>query len=560
MGIVEATHKTDIRLTDEASIAETLRSVLTKFNYMSVFNVGDLVRVDFGNGQYDEMGGVFVHDDMRVLNGQTFVVVQADSDFNRYSLRPSESSIAVTDARLRWSFIKEWLTLVETAEVVEDEQVTCYDGATYNMSQCVMLTEPSEFAGMYAHRGATNTLGVERPSRRVTLLLDEACNLLIDIEGNFFVRDDIDEDDYVMCDGGSSEGEYIWLDNAVCTENDGYFHENDRGCYFWFDERTSEYVTEEPEDDRPTLDYHTTKENGYVDMTNAETLYTIGFEVEKEDRHILERYSVSDLDESGWAREHDGSLDDEIGYELVSPIYDLFGDKLDNDMADTTLRRHINADSSYECGGHINFGKRGTSGAQLLKESAAFLPLFLALYRKRITGRWAKMKVDINKYDGSERYVAFHVQQDYIEFRLVSRVDGVGILLWRRDLFRIMANNGGKSVAQVQRMMLDRRSALHKHLRKEYTEERLLRLVCWYSQFADAMHDTLSVSQTGHGVMLDFFITSLKRNKKRISVGIDDVIGWAEEVSHIISRVDGGAKYAENVKPLSCEELKFLGK
>lgn len=30
MGIVETTLKTDIRLTDEASIAETLRSVLTK--------------------------------------------------------------------------------------------------------------------------------------------------------------------------------------------------------------------------------------------------------------------------------------------------------------------------------------------------------------------------------------------------------------------------------------------------------------------------------------------------------------------------------------------------
>jgi hypothetical protein len=60
--------------------------------------------------------------------------------------------------------------------------------------------------------------------------------------------------------------------------------------------------------------------------------------------------------------------------------------------------------------------------------------------------------------------------------------------------------------------------------------------------------------------MLDFFITSLKRVKKRISVGIDDVIGWAREVSAIISRADGGEKYAENVKPLSCEELKFLGK
>ena len=43
-------------------------------------------------------------------------------------------------------------------------------------------------------------------------------------------------------------------------------------------------------------------------------------------------------------------------------------------------------------------------------------------------------------------------------------------------------------------------------------------------------------------------------------IGIDDVIGWAKEVSAIISRADGGDKYAENVKPLSCEELKFLNK
>jgi hypothetical protein len=421
-----------------------------------------------------------------------------------------------------------------------------------------MLTEPSEFAGMYARRGATNNLML-LGGRRVTLLLDEACDLLIEIGGDFYVKAEVDEDDYVMCEGGSCEGEYIWLDNAVCTEDDGYFHENDRGSYFWYDERTSEYVTEEPEDDSPTLAYHTTKENGYVDTTSPETLYTIGFEVEKEDRHILERYGVGDLT-MGWAREHDGSLDSETGYELVSPIYDLFSDKLDNDIADTTLRRHINADSSYDCGGHINFGRRGTSGAQLLKESAAYLPLFLALYRRRVTGRWAKMKVDINKYNGEDRYVAFNVQQDYIEFRLVSRVESVDNLLWRRDLFRIMANNLGKSVAQVQGMMLDRRSVLHKHLRKVYTEERLLRLVCWYSQFADAMHDTLSVSKTGHGVMLDFFITSLKRVKKRISVGIDEVIGWAQEVSDIISRVDGGRKYSENVKPLSCKELKFLGK
>jgi hypothetical protein len=521
-----------------------------------MFNVGDLVAVNL-DARYEGDCGV-VQDMTDNYHGRQFVVREVvDSPFTRgirYRLHGCS----------QWVFVAEWFTLVEPAlaepaPVVEDEQVACYDGEERPMSQCVMLTEPSEFAGMYARRGGTNNLMLSG-GRRVTLLFDEACDLLIEIGGDFYVRAEVDEDDYVMCEGGSCEGEYIWSGDATHVEDEGYYHETDLGHYFWYHDGDGCYRTEEPEEeDGDTLAYHTTKDNGYVDTTSPETLYTIGFEVEKEDRHILSQYSVSDLT-LGWAREHDGSLNDEIGYELVSPIYDLFSDKLDNDMADTTLRRHINADSSFDCGGHINFGKRGTSGAQLLKESAAYLPLFLALYRRRVTGRWAKMKVDINKYNGEDRYVAFNVQREYIEFRLVSRVESVDNLLWRRDLFRIMANNLGKSVAQVQSMMLDRRSVLHKHLRKVYTEERLLRLVCWYSQFADAMHDTLSVSKTGHGVMLDFFITSLKRVKKRISVGIDEVIGWANEVSDIISRVDGGDKYSENVKPLSCEELKFLGK
>ena len=517
-----------------------------------MFNVGDVVAVDL-NAPYS--GGCSQNEDMRQnYQGRQFTIssIGMSSDGARYRFEPREE----------WVFVDEWLTLVQAASDAPDpfSLVSCHDGEERPLGQCIMLTEPSEFAGMYAYRGETTNLGVSKPRRRITLLDDEVSDLIIEIGGDNFVRAEVDENDYVMCEGGSCEGEYIWRYDATHVEDSGYYHENDQGEYFWYHDGDGYYTYEPEEQQGATLEYHSTKDNGYVDMTNPETLYTIGFEVEKEDRRILEQYSVSDLDESGWAREHDGSLDDETGYELVSPIYDLFGDKLDNDMADTTLRRHINADSSVDCGGHINYGKRGKSGPELLKESAAFLPLFLALYRRRVTGRWAKMKVDIDKYDGRDRYLAFNVKEDYIEFRLISRVHDVDTLLWRRDLFRIMANNGGKSVAQVQRMMLDRRNVLHKHLRKMYSEERLLRLVCWYSQFADAMHDTLSVSKTGHGVMLDFFITSLKRIKKRISVGIDDVIGWAEEVSDIISRVDGGDKYSENVKPLSCEELKFLGK
>ena len=521
-----------------------------------MFNVGDVVAVDL-NAPYN--GACGINEDMREnYQGRQFTIssIGMSSDGTRYRFERCAHG---------WVFVDEWLTLVQAAADAPDAPdpdslVSCHDGEERRLGQCKMLTEPSEFAGMYAPISETTTLWVCTPRRRVTLLDNEVSDLIIEISSAHLVRAEVDEDDYVECAGGSCSGEYIWRSEATYVEDSGYYHEDDQGEYFWYHEDDGYYTYEPEEQQGATLGYHTTKENGYVDKTNPDTLFTIGFEVEKEDGDILSEYEPSDLDDIGWAREHDGSLNDETGYELVSPIYDLFDDKLDKAMDNRALKNHINADSTTACGGHINYGKRGMTGAELLKESTAFLPLFLALYRKRVTGRWAKMKVDIGKYDSSDRYVAFNVQHNYIEFRLISRVHDVDTLLWRRDLFRIMANNGGKSVAQVQRMMLDRRNVLHKHLRKMYNEERLLRLVCWYSQFADAMHDTLSVSQTGHGVMLDFFITSLKRNKKRISVGIDDVIGWAEEVSHIISRVDGGDKYAKNVKPLSCEELKFLGK
>lgn len=517
-----------------------------------MFNVGDVVAVDL-NAPYRGQCGV--NDDMTTnFHGREFTISSSHetSDGTRYTFG---------SCHRQWVYVDEWLTLVRAAP--EPAMVECYDGEMHSENRCYLLTEPSQFAGMYAPWADSQERVVQNPRRHVVMLTTEFDEMMICIQGDWYVKDTIDEDDIVECTAGSYRGQLIFQDNSIYVESDGdVFHEDDNCRYFWYDDRAGEYTTNEPCDDDnegSTLSYHATKDNGYVHKTNPETLCTIGFEVEKEDGDILSSYDTSDVPE-GWTREHDGSLDDDTGYELVSPIYDLFDDKLDKALTNYTLKEHINADSTTACGGHINYGRRGMTGAELLKESAGFIPLFLALYRKRVLSRWSKMDVNIENYDGSERYVAFNVKDNYIEFRLIARFHDVDTLLWRRDLFRIMANNGGKSVTQVQRMMLDRRNVLHKHLRKMYTEERLLRLVCWYSQFADAMHDTLSVSQTGHGVMLDFFLSSLKRNKKRVSVGMADVIGWANEVSDILSRANGGRKYAENVKPLSCEALKFLNK
>lgn len=520
-----------------------------------MFNLGDIVRVDFGNGEHEQVNGTFIHDRMRDLNGKFFRIVEAYAETNTYKLADANNNL------LHWTFVSEWLVAANGNEPTQEVEgmVECFDGVMRPIDHCVVLTYPSEHEGKYAWAIRTTSMHLSGNSNLTILLDSEVHELTIEIDGDTYLLADVSEDDYVCCDGGSREGDYIWRDNCVYVENEGYYHEDDQGRYFWYHESDGEYYTHEPEDDTPTLSYHNQQSEGYISRTNAGTLYTIGFEVEKEDEDILDSYTTDDTAAIGWSREHDGSLNDETGYELVSPIYDLFDSELDDDIKKyPVLKDHINADSTTACGGHINFGKVGTRGPELLKECSAFLPLFVALYRKRAVSRWSKMRVDPRDYNGDERYVAFNVKRDYIEFRIIARVYDVDTMLWRRDLFRIMAKNPNVGAAKVQQMMLDRRSELHKHLRKMYTEDKLLRLVCWYSQFADAMFDTLQFSKTGHGVMMDFFISSLRRNSKRVSVGIEDVEGWVQDVHEILSRADGGVRYLDNVKKVDKRTLRFL--
>jgi hypothetical protein len=523
---------------------------------MSNFSVGDFVRIDFGSYQDREhVRGVFVHPSMRVLQGQTYKVGSVDDVYGHSKYRLVDAN----GLPLSWTFQPEWLCASDEGSVTasEIERTECYDGIMWPSDMCVQLTEPSPHAGSYARRFEVTRCIIG--GNEIFVLDVERDEVLIEISGSWELLSEVSEDDYVCCDGGSCEGEYIWRDNSVYVEGEGYYHEDDQGRYFWWHEGPDEYRTYEPEDEGDTLSYHAQQNDGYISRTNAGTLYTIGFEVEKEDGDVLSEYDTNDTRALGWSREHDGSLNDEIGYELVSPIYDLFDDKLDSEIAaSSVLRDHINADSTTACGGHVNFGKVGTRGSQLLKECAAFLPLFMALYRKRATSRWSRIDMDMSGYDGGDRYVAFNVKEEYIEFRIIARVHDVDTLLWRRDLFRIMASNPNAGAAKVQQMMLDRRSELHKHLRKMYTEDKLLRLVCWYSQFADAMFDTLQFSKTGHGVMMDFFIGSLRRTKKRFSVGISDVTGWVDDVHQILSNARNGGKYTDKVRKVSDNSLKFL--
>jgi hypothetical protein len=107
-------------------------------------------------------------------------------------------------------------------------------------------------------------------------------------------------------------------------------------------------------------------------------------------------------------------------------------------------------------------------------------------------------------------------------------------------------------------MMLNRNSELHKHLRKQYDEVKLLRIACWYSQFADAMYDSLQFSKTGQGVLMEFFVSTLKRVSKRISIRIEDIKEWADAGYDLIRNLSDGKEYTDRVVKVSDKTLKFL--
>lgn len=527
---------------------------------MSKFNIGDVVRLDL-NAPYH--GTCNIAAPMREFQGREGVIINSfrgTDDAPRYTIRGMEG----------WVYVDEWLTLVSAATPAQDETLTpnepimviTYDGTELQQAECRILTEPSEFAGQWARRVDTTTAlvregrGHRASVERVVLLDNEWSDLVIEIGGDLYLHESVDEDDYVLCGGGSCYGEYIWQEDSIyAADVQEYYHESDAGEYVFWHEGIDEYRTDEPANDNH--EYHGGPRE---DFSTSDTLFTIGFEVEKEDSDMFSEYDLSEVDRTRWSREHDGSLDSDTGFELVSPVYDLFSSKLDDDIANSQLLRdHINADSSTNCGGHINFGKRGTSGSELFKQYAAFMPLFVALYRKRATSRWSRAYATTDQYLArDERYVAFNIKSSYIEFRIISRVHDVATLLWRRDLFRIMTKFPNATAADVQRMMLNKRSALHKHLLKQYDEEKLLRLVCWYSQFADAMYDTLQFSKTGQGVMMEFFISSLKRTSKRISVAISDVQEWANIGYDLVRNMGDGNLYTDKVKRIDDKVLRFL--
>lgn len=247
---------------------------------------------------------------------------------------------------------------------------------------------------------------------------------------------------------------------------------------------------QQPEEAPSVLEVRSYKGFNRVHKASKKAKFTIGFEVEKEDSSVRRSVDADLLyNTTRWAKERDGSLSSYSGYELVSPTYDLYTNDLDNDLKNSDeLRNHIDARyNTSTCGGHIHLGATGVTGKRLFQMMGPWIPLIYSLYVGRINGRHCKVKKNENIIRDDEKYQSVRIFDNRIELRIISAVPDVDTLLWRRDLLRIICDNLSATPFTILAMMHDKRSKLHKHLRKQYSASNLEKKIQLYVYFANQL-------------------------------------------------------------------------
>lgn len=409
------------------------------------------------------------------------------------------------------------MTLDEVFDIIghpQIEMVTDYVGNEYPKESCVQIHDDSpNHAGEWAHRSDCQWCDYNQGYvLRTDALYVRGGNYIIDgteddydiawseVNGEYLDTDDCHvyygwvatrrgtnyEDWFYSRNVTELDGEYYYSDDAA--RNAGYIY-SDR-CDEWIHEEN--WCHEEHSDDY--YDDDSADNAGYHELSrktrfDSSAKFTIGFEIEKEDDNMAS-VSYRDLyNDTGWIKEKDGSLDDSTGYELVSPAFDLFDNKMDEEIINSrVLLDLINAKYSSDCGGHINLGSSIYTTEQLFEGISGFFPLFYSIYEHRLEKSYSKAKKK-HQYYTRDKYSAVFIKDNVVEIRIPSAVISVTNLLWRRDLMRIIIDNFNKSEMQVLRMLVNQKSKLHMHLRKVFSIDKMIQKIEKFVKYSDQFNN-----------------------------------------------------------------------
>lgn len=256
-----------------------------------------------------------------------------------------------------------------------------------------------------------------------------------------------------------------WLCSEDCAEEFGlYWHDRDG---LWYDY---------PEPIIDLLEY--CAQNPHIEGATRSRPFRIGIEVEKEDSNYISEANARAQDRD-WIAVHDGSLDRNTGFELVSPCYNLANlDMIEEIIADYD---DLDADSSDTCGGHMTVSEFGLTGEQFAEKHVQMGALLMALYDKRLANRYAlgtKSHDGKRPFDGN-KYRAINVKRDCVEYRMIARVRTRKQLIWRLRLINHCVNNPDTLFEEMK----DKSSWLYRHLLDHYTADEVAEKALLFRDF-----------------------------------------------------------------------------
>lgn len=205
-----------------------------------------------------------------------------------------------------------------------------------------------------------------------------------------------------------------------------------------------------------------------IDKRSDGWKYAVGIEIEKEDSSVLSQLDWRSIHKHwGWCIEQDGSLDDDGGFEAVSPIFNLF----DTEMLDkhfTQFKNIINAEYTSNCGGHIHISAKDIGAYDLFDKLAPYYPLLFSLYPSRINRNYSQAN-DKERMKDAGKYSSVARHHYTVEFRIFPSPKSVATLYWRLDLLRLMVTTPVSSYEEVVDLLLNTNSLFFKHLAKVFT-------------------------------------------------------------------------------------------
>lgn len=178
----------------------------------------------------------------------------------------------------------------------------------------------------------------------------------------------------------------------------------------------------------------------------------VGVEIEKEDPAVLESIPYSDFIQkyAGWDKVSDGSLCDDSGFELKTPIFKLDPLAIYNYIkSHRLLKSHIDAYTSSSCGTHFNVSDSERTPWEVFDDLAGYVPLLCALYPSRSGNSYCKAKPKYELARENEKYQCYYVKRDRVEIRIFPATPDLDRLYWRLRLVDFMIRNPAQTPRQV---------------------------------------------------------------------------------------------------------------